>query len=102
MTVDPETAVCQVQRATGWTEDEARRFVGAVHHGAGDMQQQIRRLTRWAMQTERRMVMLDLLKRMPAGMIQVRWDGDDAAFRLNPLCRLQRTPQGWTVTMRGQ
>lgn len=102
MSVDLEKAVRFVMRATDWQEDVARRFVAAVSPGADDPAHQLRQLTGWAVETERRMVMLDLLKRLAPGMIEIRWDGSDAGFRLAQGVEVTRTPKGWQVKRNAQ
>ena len=75
----------EVAEAMGWTEDEARNFLG--HWDADDpekLRMDLMAACEWAKGIETKAALIDVMKTMPARSMTARWNDGDMTIGLSP------------------
>lgn len=95
-----ETAIRACAEHTGWNVDEVRNFLCAVVAESRDaLIDALPEVIAWAKRIEDDAAMVAIAKQMPRGVLEIRWRGDSAAFRIRPSCDVRRVPEGFEILL---
>lgn len=70
---------------TGWSEDEVRAFLRCIRADTPDgLLSDTASAVEWAAQVEAQGAVVELMKRLPKGVLQAKWTGTEIALRIDP------------------
>lgn len=85
---------------TGWTEQEVRNVLSAVVAETPDqLLDALSEVIEWAAKIEAAAAMISVAKKLPHGVLEIRWTGQEAEFRIRPSCDVRKTPEGWEIDL---
>jgi hypothetical protein len=65
----------EMAKLLNWTPEECRKFACCIHSKTADrVFDDIGEAFQWAQATQTRMAMIDLMKTLPDGVIEAKWD----------------------------
>jgi hypothetical protein len=85
---------------TGWTEQEVRNFLGSVIAETPDaLLDALPEVIAWAARIESAAAMIAVARKMPRGVLEIRWTGNEAEVRIRPSCDVREVPEGWEIQL---
>ncbi len=95
---DLAEAIAAMREATGWNDDEVLSVIGAVTADDPDqLMDDIGEVLEWCRDIEAKAQLVDLWKKLPAGMMEIRWKNGEPSCRIRPSCRVEETPEGFAI-----
>jgi len=102
---DPISQMLDIaQSITGWTRDETRKLISSIRSSDKErLLDDISNILEWCRAVEMKQAMVDVLKTMPAGIMEVQWMDGDVAMRFRPDLDIQmiEDESGTKVTIKG-
>ncbi len=84
-----------VTRETGWTEEEARLFIGCIRMPTPDaLLEALPEAIAWAARIETAAAMITLMKTLPRGVLDASWNGTEVALRIDPRAQVAEAQPG--------
>jgi len=77
--------------------------IGAVTADDPDqLMEDIGEVLEWCRDVEAKAQLVDLWKKLPAGMMEIRWRGGEPSCRIRPSCEVEETPEGFAISLPGR
>lgn len=84
-----------VTRETGWTEEEARLFIGCIRMPTPEaLIEALPEAIAWAARIETAAAMINLMKTLPRGVLDASWTGSEVALRIDPGAKVAEPQPG--------
>jgi hypothetical protein len=89
------TLLTEAQKITGWSEAEVRAFIRCIRADSpDDLADAIPSALAWAAGIETRHSVVELMKTLPAGALEARWNGQEIELRINPDAKVTHRADG--------